>query len=335
MAMTQRRALLLGHFSTVGDLEVLNVVRQQLDHAAFIYDVAPYSRGIMAANKGWIDPREADPLAYTHLLVICGPVYRAYLVRQGIDLELFRHCTRIAVNVTLVDPAAEWNPFDYVLGRDSDQWAKCDISFLHKTDHVPVVGLCFVKEQKEYGNRQRHDRAQALLRDAARRAGMATMELDTEWPGQLNSTGITSPGEFESICARLDLILTTRLHGLVLALKNGVPVVAVDGIAGGDKVSRQAGAIGWPEVFKVEDVTEDEIDAALVRCLTPERRNLAKACARRARSLAASFPAELLQALDGKLDNKLNITAGEAKTSAINVISVFFPFLQSFRRSKE
>ena len=44
--------------------------------------------------------------------------------------------------------------------------------------------------------------------------------------------------EVESLIARMDVVLTTRLHGLVLALKHGVPVVAIDPIAGGAKLRR-------------------------------------------------------------------------------------------------
>jgi len=42
------------------------------------------------------------------------------------------------------------------------------------------------------------------------------------------------------------VVVTTRLHGLVLGLKQGVPVLAVDPVAGGAKVAAQAAAWGWP-----------------------------------------------------------------------------------------
>jgi hypothetical protein len=46
----------------------------------------------------------------------------------------------------------------------------------------------------------------------------------------------------------MDLVVTTRLHGLVLALKNAVPTLAADPVAGGAKVSAQAQAWSWPAV---------------------------------------------------------------------------------------
>ena len=45
---------------------------------------------------------------------------------------------------------------------------------------------------------------------------------------------------------RADVVVTTRLHGLVLALKQGVPALAVDPVAGGAKVAAQAAVWGWP-----------------------------------------------------------------------------------------
>jgi polysaccharide pyruvyl transferase WcaK-like protein len=44
------------------------------------------------------------------------------------------------------------------------------------------------------------------------------------------------------VISRLDLVITMRMHGLVLALKHGVPALAVDPVAGGAKVTAQAQA---------------------------------------------------------------------------------------------
>lgn len=56
----------------------------------------------------------------------------------------------------------------------------------------------------------------------------------------------STPGQLDSVLCRLDAVLTTRLHGLVLALRLGVPVLAVDPVNGGGKVGAQAAAWGWP-----------------------------------------------------------------------------------------
>jgi len=42
------------------------------------------------------------------------------------------------------------------------------------------------------------------------------------------------------------VLVTTRMHGALLALYHGVPVVALDQIKGGAKVSRMLAAVGCP-----------------------------------------------------------------------------------------
>jgi polysaccharide pyruvyl transferase WcaK-like protein len=81
----------------------------------------------------------------------------------------------------------------------------------------------------------------------------------------------------------MDVVLTTRLHGMVLALKNGVPAVAIDAITGGAKVSCQAKVLEWPMCFAVETVTDPALRRAFDFCLTPEARQAASDCAVRAR----------------------------------------------------
>jgi hypothetical protein len=62
-------------------------------------------------------------------------------------------------------------------------------------------------------------------------------------------------------------VVTTRLHGLVFGLKAGVPVLAVDPVAGGGKVTAQGTALDWP-VVAAEDVADTALlDARLKWCL--------------------------------------------------------------------
>jgi polysaccharide pyruvyl transferase WcaK-like protein len=73
----------------------------------------------------------------------------------------------------------------------------------------------------------------------------------------VNATGLRNPAEVESLIARMDVVLTTRLHGTVLALKNGVRAIAIDPIAGGAKIQRQTATIGWPLCINADSLTEE------------------------------------------------------------------------------
>ncbi|MCI4663528.1 MAG: polysaccharide pyruvyl transferase family protein [Neomegalonema sp.] len=293
------RALVIGHFSTFGDIEVLRVVEHKLSDAAIEYDVAPFSKSIARGDESWLRLKEVDASSYTHLLIVCGPFWRETFIKYRFDLDRFAHCVRIGVNLSMIEDLDAYNPFDTLLGRDSSEWAMPDVSFLHGSAPRRVAGLCYVKEQNEYGDRQRHGEAVQRLRALAERHNLAIVEMDTEWPSFRNRNGLNTPNDFESLCAKLDVMLTTRLHGTVLSLKQGLPVIALDAIVGGGKVTRQCGAVGWEECFQIATVADDELDAALQRCLQPEARSRAQAATERARQILASFDADFSAALAG------------------------------------
>jgi hypothetical protein len=72
------------------------------------------------------------------------------------------------------------------------------------------------------------------------------------------------------------------MHGLVLALKNGIPALAVDPIAGGAKVRAQAAAWGWPGVVTADSLTEAQLDQWWDWCRSAECAVLAARCRREA-----------------------------------------------------
>jgi hypothetical protein len=177
-------------------------------------------------------------------------------------------------------PLKLWNPFDILLERDSSRRSRPDISFATHTPRVPVIGVIPVEPIPEYPDRAMHDEINRAIRKLISRRELSIIEIDTRLPGNL--TGLRSPAEIESLVARMDVVLTTRLHGLVLALKNGVPAIAIDPHAGGSKVQQQAKAIGWPVVFNPEDLNDRALMEALNYCLSKEARRKACHCAQRA-----------------------------------------------------
>lgn len=295
-----RRALVTGHFSTVGDIEVLRYVEARLGAMEVPFEVSPYTPDLLGLEPGWVDAATLDPADFTHLIVVCGPYAPNYPVKYPHILARFRGCVQVGVNLTMVAPLSACDPFDALLERDSDRTVRPDLSFLHDAARVPVVGLCLVRSQGEYGDRQLHDQAETRLRALLARAGAAVVELDTTLPRAKNNAGIGSGAEFESILARMDALVTTRLHGTVLALKNGVPVLAVDAIRGRDKVTRQAQLLGWDEIHALDSTGDDALDQALARCLEPKAKDRAAAAAARARELLAGYDDAFARALDAE-----------------------------------
>jgi hypothetical protein len=86
----------------------------------------------------------------------------------------------------------------------------------------------------------------------------ARVQLDTRLADE-GWQRCATPDRFVTALSKMDAVVTTRLHGLVLGLKAGVPVLAVDPVAGGGKVSAQAAALDWPVA-----AAEDTRDKALL-----------------------------------------------------------------------
>jgi len=124
---------------------------------------------------------------------------------------------------------------------------------------------------------------------------LAPVRIDTrlDVPGN----PLRSPAAVESLVRRTDAVVTTRLHGLVTALKLGIPAVAIDPIAGGAKVARQAQTVGWPIAFTVDELDDRALAEALDFCLSPDGRTLAAACAERARERVVELRADVVRAV--------------------------------------
>jgi polysaccharide pyruvyl transferase len=212
---------------------------------------------------------EADPDRFTHLLFVCGPIFGEQVQRLH---ERYANCRRIAVGVSVVDPA---DPaalgFHEVLARDGGgAEPRRDLAAERSVPDVPVVGIALAPGQPEYGPRRAHERVEAELTRWLNTRECARVAFDTRLDlyGWRNPT---SPAETEALIRRLDLVVTTRLHGMVLALKNGVPALAIDPVEGGAKVAAQARAWGWPALITARSGTPalpiDELERHWAWCL--------------------------------------------------------------------
>jgi hypothetical protein len=284
------RVLVGGWFSfksgsaTAGDLLARDLACEWLDTAGYPYDIAvapPFRDGIP-----W---NEVDPGAYSHAIFVCGPFQKGPL--EARFLGKFANCFVIGLDLTMIPPLEAWNPFDFLIERDSSAAANPDIVFLAKRPAAPVVGVCRVESYPGAIDAVAHAAIDRLL--SSREA--AAVEIDTRL--DRNSTGLRTPSEIESLFARVDVVLTTRLHGMVLSLKNGVPPLAIDPEAGGAKIRRQAETIGWPLVFTADSVTDGELQAAFDYCLTGEARELARECGRRAAMRVEGIRDALIRAI--------------------------------------
>jgi Polysaccharide pyruvyl transferase len=110
----------------------------------------------------------------------------------------------------------------------------------------PTIGIILRGLQAEYGpehclwERTEHIALEAANSLVEKHGGRMVMIEN-----HLTRSGLTPHG-IEALYAECDLIITSRFHGAMLALRKLVPFLAIDQIRGGAKVLDLVGATGWP-----------------------------------------------------------------------------------------
>lgn len=268
------RILVTGWFSfdpaevTAGDLLARDTAVRWLTEAGLPHDVA------VSAN--FRRPRDlalhdAHPGDYTDVVFVCGPA-----AGQPVEemFGRFPHARRMALDVSVVDGTRRL-PLDVIMERDRDGAARPDLSLAAPPAgrRIPVIGVVLAHSQPEYGD-HRLEQAHALLAEALAPLDAARVLIETR-VHPCDPWLCRTPAQVEAALARCDAVAASRMHGLVLALKAGVPAVGVDPVAGGGKVSRQAEALGWPGVARVGETSPQELSGLLRWCLTAEARTMA------------------------------------------------------------
>ena len=263
------RALILGWFShrdcraTAGDVLAGEAVAAWMAEIGVPCDVLtapPFTFGL--------DEETARARDYSHVVVVCGP-YEPGCPHAAL-LQHFAGAVKIGIGLSVIGkPADVMADFDYFLERDSERASRPDLVFASPFRPVPVTGLLLVHPQGEYRERQRHTSVDTIVREFLAATPAAVVPIDTLLDG---AHALKSPAEVESLIARMDVIVSTRLHGLVMGLKHHVPVIAIDPIQGGAKVKAQADALGWPAIFTPETLSQDGLRGAFDWCLSPAAR---------------------------------------------------------------
>jgi len=288
------KVLLAGWFSfeqmgaTAGDLLCRDLTGKWLREAGITHDIAvahPFIDGV--------DWRVLAPNDYTHLIFVCGPFGNGPPVDEM--LQAFAHCEMIGLNLSMLQDLNEWDPFKLLIERDSSRTARPDLVFLTDGPRVPVIGVVLVHPQGEYGDRGMHQQANDLIERVLAQREAALVRIDTRLDE--NSTGLRTPAEVESLIARTDAVITTRLHGLVMSIKNGVPAVAVDPIRGGAKIVRQGQSLGWPLVTSADKADESQLSQWLDQCLTQGVHDRAQRCAADAKQALGDIHTQCMAAL--------------------------------------
>ncbi len=264
--------LLCGWFSfyegevTAGDELALRRVQETLHRIRVPYDTV-WSRGFKpdAPHLENVDPR-----AYRVLIFVCGPLHGPQIEQLH---RRFARCLRVAVGTSIVDPQAPAvTGFHHILARCGGEGPPAvDLAASAPlAARPPLVGVILTRGQQEYGTRRRHGEVAASVTRWLAGKHAARLPLDTRLARDDPHHFETSE-QLDAALAALDLVVTDRLHGMVLALRAGRPALAVDPVHGGAKVTAQARACGWPAVVPAERAAPAELDRWWDWCLTDGR----------------------------------------------------------------
>ncbi|HWG64057.1 MAG TPA: polysaccharide pyruvyl transferase family protein [Streptosporangiaceae bacterium] len=283
--------------ATAGDVLSMEAVRAALVSAGIGCELA--WSPVFRPDGPALD--DADPSRFSHLVFTCGPLH-------GVQIEQlhlrYGSCTRIAVGVSVIDPGdPAVTGFHIVIPRDAAHLApRRDLAALSPVRQVPVAGVVLAGAQPEYGRAGWHAKVTGDLVAWLGGLNCGRVPLDTRLDAR-DWQHHATPGQLESIIGRLDVVVTTRLHGLVLALKNGVPALAVDPVAGGAKVAAQARAWGWPALTAPVPLDPRQLDALWEWSLSADA--LARAASVRSGRQSPTLSESLLTALRGELVGRL------------------------------
>lgn len=265
---------------TIGDYLAVKSLTHFLDTKKYDFDCACYKH--FDGLKGNIVSLDTiNDKEYTVIIFCCGPILK---IHENLNklFTRFETITKIGIGVSLFpkDHFNYYNPFDFVLARENGEKTYEDIAILAPKDvqqkkhirKVSKVGLILRNSQAEYGLENcKWEQANSILFKLAHfitKNSKKTL-FKSLWyyfnkrilliDNHLETSGLT-PTQIESLYNDCDIILTTRFHGAILSIRNGIPVIAIDQILSGGKVFNMVHDTGYPFVWKVNEVNPEELE---------------------------------------------------------------------------
>lgn len=282
-----------GH-GTIGDLRSLEAVVSHLVGRG--HDVRHATAAELAipgaARVKW---DEVAPEHMDLLLFVCGPILKRH-PETGALFARFAAGVMAGLGVSILpaDDPNFLNPFRKVFARQGLRERYGDVAIvapkgidletIHRGNDAErrkecVIGVCLRGNQGEYGAARCKAAEVATLFEqlsslVVRHGNGRILEIEN----QLRRAAIPAD-EIEKRYEQCDLVLTSRFHGAMMAMRAGVPFIAIDQIAGGAKVEPLLRDLGWRSIYRVDAVNA----LAIVRdgldlIVDPRADELARAC---------------------------------------------------------
>jgi hypothetical protein len=269
-----KRTLIIGAFSffdkcaTFGDIQAMEVLVSWLVENKMEFDVLDNvsdETKIMTLDR-------VDPYKYDTIIYVCGP-----FGKNGY-LKKFSHCFKIGLDISIQNDESSYidknECLDFIISRESPNENNPELAFKAKSDKVLVIGVALVHPQGEK-NESAHEEVEKAIKKYFNKSKHASIILDTMINVSIagndirrNKANIATISQLEALIRKCDVVISSRLHGLVYALKNNVPVVAIDPIVGGRKITAQSKEINWPVIIQGKGISWESISKGVERAMS-------------------------------------------------------------------
>ena len=244
---------------TIGDHMAVSNIALALRQSGAEVDVASYDR-VECGDANIVNWMSINPKAYRCVAFVCGPLSNEIYFR--LFFFRFRRARKVAVGVSVIDPTLPGTRlFDEIIARDGMPQESFDLALAASPQQIihrqrRHIAVCLRGHQSEYGDANCYStRVDNMILEVARQFGDHVEHINTV-VGKDNSVQ-----RIHQSFADAKLVITTRLHGALLALHHCTPFVAIDQIKGGRKVTSVLGRVPWNHVypFDIDKLTLEKV----------------------------------------------------------------------------
>lgn len=229
--------------TTVGDVMALYNVATRLVQQGLQPSIA-WGGNLFELDPLRVDIRAVPPDSVDCLVFVCGPLAEFI----NVICDRFGRARKVAVGVSLIEELGTEKLFDAVVPRDSAgmstfDLAVADVGWPHfridQRHQAPGVGVCLVGRQAEYFAADKSNTIAVMIDKVRSEYRLPAAELNT----------LIYPARPNIYCAEMELqsrqiLVTTRMHATLLSVFHRIPVISIDQIAGGAKVTRLNAKVG-------------------------------------------------------------------------------------------